>query len=72
MVVSGLPMRNGNRHASEIARLSLELLGSTKRFVIPHMPNRKLLIRIGVHTGRYTNVDCGQFTLFFKTISRME
>ena len=45
-------MRNGNRHASEIARLSLELLSSTKRFAIPHMPNKKLLIRIGAHTGK--------------------
>ncbi|KOB77691.1 NO-insensitive guanylyl cyclase, partial [Operophtera brumata] len=30
MVVSGLPMRNGNRHAAEIARMSLALLNGVR------------------------------------------
>lgn len=51
MVVSGLPTRNGNRHAAEIARLALALLGGIRSFVIPHRPLEKLKLRIGLHTG---------------------
>lgn len=38
MVVSGLPNRNGNRHAAEIASMSLHLLSAMIGFEIPHMP----------------------------------
>nr|XP_002733542.1 PREDICTED: atrial natriuretic peptide receptor 1-like [Saccoglossus kowalevskii] len=51
MVVSGLPIRNGNKHAGEIATMALALLSSIQSFRIPHMPNEKLKLRIGVHTG---------------------
>jgi len=51
MVVSGLPNRNGQRHAMEIARMSLDLLRATKGFVIPHMRKHTLQLRIGIHTG---------------------
>ncbi|XP_006814974.2 atrial natriuretic peptide receptor 1-like [Saccoglossus kowalevskii] len=51
MVVSGLPTRNGTRHASEIATMSLELLKHVNSFTIPHMPDEKLKLRIGIHTG---------------------
>ncbi|XP_077984668.1 atrial natriuretic peptide receptor 1-like [Glandiceps talaboti] len=51
MVVSGLPERNGRKHAGEIASMALDLLKSIKTFVIPHMPNEKLKLRIGIHTG---------------------
>lgn len=51
MVVSGLPMRNGNRHAAEIARMSLALLGAVRVKTVPHRPGEKLLLRIGMHTG---------------------
>ena len=36
MVVSGLPDRNGNNHAREIARLSLKLMEIVKTFQIRH------------------------------------
>lgn len=52
MVASGLPMRNGHRHVREIARFSLELLRGTEEFVIPHLPTRKLQLRMGMHSGR--------------------
>lgn len=51
MVVSGLPMRNGDFHAREIARLSLALLNAVLNFRIRHRPDKKLLLRIGIHSG---------------------
>ncbi|GMR46177.1 hypothetical protein PMAYCL1PPCAC_16372, partial [Pristionchus mayeri] len=51
LCVSGLPHRNGNEHAREIAEMSKELLEAIKRFRVPHLPKEKLQIRIGNHTG---------------------
>lgn len=51
MVVSGLPVKNGLTHAREIARMSLKLLDAVKTFRIRHRPNKKLQLRIGLHTG---------------------
>jgi atrial natriuretic peptide receptor A len=50
MVVSGLPKQNPN-NAREIARMSLALLDSVAQFKIPHLPEKKLELRIGLHTG---------------------
>lgn len=36
MVASGLPRRNGDRHAGEIATMALDLLARSKNFTIPH------------------------------------
>ena len=51
MVVSGLPVRNGNRHAGEIATMALHLLSSILTFKIRHMPETRLQLRIGMHSG---------------------
>jgi len=51
MVASGLPERNGNEHATQIATLALHALSAITTFRIPHLPNRPLLARIGIHTG---------------------
>ena len=52
MVVSGIPIKNGNRHVGEISTMALDLLnGVTTKFVIRHRPDRKLRLRIGLHTG---------------------
>lgn len=51
MVVSGLPERNGNRHAGEIATMSLHLLSAMCSFRIRHMPDRTLQLRVGMHSG---------------------
>lgn len=51
MVVSGLPDRNGLRHAREIGRMALTLLSSVDTFRIRHKPDEKLKLRIGIHTG---------------------
>ncbi len=47
MVVSGVPVRNGKRHAAEIATCSLELLSLVTHHKINHIPNMQLQLRIG-------------------------
>ncbi len=52
MVASGLPERNGNEHASEIARMSRAILREVgSGFRIRHLPRERLKVRIGIHTG---------------------
>lgn len=51
MVVSGLPMANGNRHAGEIGTMALDLLSQCGTFTIRHMPEVPLRLRIGLHSG---------------------
>lgn len=53
MVVSGLPVRNGNLHAREIARTALALLDTVYKFRIRHRPNEQLKLRIGLHSGYF-------------------
>lgn len=53
MLVSGLPLRNERRHAGEVGTLSLDLLSVTQGFRIRHAPEKRLLLRIGVHSGKY-------------------
>ncbi|XP_064635782.1 guanylate cyclase 32E-like [Lineus longissimus] len=79
MVVSGLPIRNGDNHAGEIASMSLHLLSAIKTFKIRHRPDDCLKLRIGVHSG---SCVCGvvgltmpRYCLFGDTVntaSRME
>lgn len=51
MVVSGLPMANGDRHASEISKLALAMLRKTSDIDMDVVNGKRLLLRIGVHTG---------------------
>ncbi|XP_076437030.1 atrial natriuretic peptide receptor 1-like [Babylonia areolata] len=51
VVSSGLPVRNGMKHAAEIATLALDLLTNVLSFTIRHLPDQQLLLRIGIHTG---------------------
>lgn len=51
MVVSGLPERNGTRHAHEIAKMALDLVAAVRQVAIPHLPTTKLQLRAGIHTG---------------------
>lgn len=51
MVVSGLPVRNGNEHVRQIARMSLRIVAQLNRFIIRHQPDSPLRTRIGMHSG---------------------
>nr|KAI8750022.1 atrial natriuretic peptide receptor 2-like [Biomphalaria glabrata] len=52
MVVSGLPTRNGNEHARQIARMSLVLLTATSSLEPVNTPTLdRIKIRIGLNSG---------------------
>lgn len=53
MMVSGLPVRNGDNHAREIARTAIALLDNVFKFKIQHRPNEQLKLRIGIHSGAF-------------------
>ncbi|XP_077978153.1 atrial natriuretic peptide receptor 1-like [Glandiceps talaboti] len=79
MIVSGVPQRNGNRHAAEIANCALDLLSTVTHFKIRHRPRAKLQLRIGIHTGPTVAGVVGlvmpRYCLFGDTVnmaSRME
>lgn len=79
MVASGLPVKNGLRHASEIATMALDLLSSVATFEIRHRPGRQLQLRIGIHSGPVcagvVGLKMPRYCLFGDTVnqaSRME
>ncbi|CAL1588766.1 unnamed protein product [Knipowitschia caucasica] len=79
MVASGLPNRNGDRHAVDIAHMALDILSFVGTFQLEHLPNIPLWIRIGVHSGPCAAGVVGnkmpRYCLFGDTVntaSRME
>lgn len=52
MVASGLPQRNGSRHAAEIANMALDILSFVGDFRMKHAPGVPVCIRAGLHSGR--------------------
>ena len=51
MVASGLPERNGQEHARQIAKMALDIQNSASSFIIPHT-EEYIKIRIGLHSGK--------------------
>lgn len=51
MVVSGVPRRNGDRHASEIATMALHILSVVDQFKFEKHPEIKINVRIGINSG---------------------
>ncbi|XP_061557320.1 guanylyl cyclase C [Phycodurus eques] len=79
MVASGLPKRNGDRHAVDIAHMALDILSFVGTFELQHLPDIPLWIRIGVHSGPCAAGVVGnkmpRYCLFGDTVnttSRME
>jgi hypothetical protein len=66
MVVSGLPLRNGNKHVTEIAKMAVAILDKVQDFIIEHLPDIQLQARIGIHSGKL-NSTVATMTLFVIT-----
>ena len=53
MIASGLPHKNGDKHALQIALASLHIVHVVSYYNFPNVAEEGLQIRVGIHTGKF-------------------
>ncbi|KAL6082554.1 hypothetical protein STEG23_001585, partial [Scotinomys teguina] len=67
VVASGLPMRNGNRHAVDISKMALDILSFMGTFELEHLPGLPVWIRIGVHSALRIHMSSSTIAILKRT-----
>ena len=74
MVSSGVPKRNGDKHATEIAKMALELMEGVRKFRLPYKSELTLEVKAGISTGSCCGGVVGlkrpKYWLFGEAVSR--
>ena len=47
LLVSGLPIRNGDRHIVEVVNCALDVISATDDFIVAHNPKARINVRVG-------------------------
>ena len=72
VVSSGAPVPNGQKHAAEIAGMSLDMMAIIQNYNIPHLTDENLYMRIGLHTGPcvagVTGIKTPRYLFFGETV----
>lgn len=53
VVASGLPDRNEFNHIVEIGAMAIHLISKSVSITVPHMPEKIIQTRIGLHSGTF-------------------